>query len=370
MGNTDNSIRLSSSQRRGKTLYVIAFVLTALGVYLWGNSAARRAPDRLSATARVICHPVGQSGGSAHPIKIDLETAKTHITAEENFEQAIRQARRATGQRPESESEIALDEAVSSLRGNLTISEEALTSGTTKVSLTYASEDAKSATDKHMAGDYATRLVNELAAIFADDCRRQWKADTNKVLVEARSSRDEADRTYLRAQSRKDAFLAAKVKELETPTADPPESQQPTGPTPQQMDPVPHENPEWTSLNDKLTLLDAERRQLLTTRTALHPEVEDIQLRIDDLKLKLADRQRWLVPEDESPIIDNPIANPAEEQINSGVAEEQQNAETEKILAALEAEVERTKKVYDLAAEAEHRASREHSKDPPSGVLL
>ncbi|MEE9602221.1 MAG: hypothetical protein V3V75_02885 [Thermoguttaceae bacterium] len=366
---SNNTIRLGSSKVGGKTLYVFMFALTCLAVYFWGSVTAKQTgtPKRFAATATIIHHAMGTTGELA---KGDLERAKEQITAEANLKKIIRQVRFALGIRPDNDSPTALDEVVRETRRNLRIGGQEVPSGSLKISLAYTDANA----------DYASKLVDDLAERYADDCRTRWKTDTHQVYVETRDSLDRAQQAYIEAKARMDAFLAGHVKQTEVAKPDAMQPGQQEQTTPPRLEPVPRENPQWAELNAKLELLDERKEQLLVDRTPLHPQIEEVQLRIDDMRLELEKLHRWLAPENPPPVLVQPsnkrdlVGDTSQQwtsqQWTSQQWTSQQRAETAETLRMFKEEVERTGKAYDRAAAIEHQAWQEYLKTPEIDVEL
>lgn len=148
----------------------------------------------------------------------------------------------------------------------------------------------------------AARLANEVARRWTEMCRNTAKADAEQAHTKARQAADEAQRQYQQAKSNLDGYLERHFREHESlarrlkaaaPAIKP--SVVVPGPV---ADAVPadahraaeapaRESPQRVALQREVAELKRSLTQMLTVRTSMHPEVQDLEAQIRDLTRKL-----------------------------------------------------------------------------------
>jgi len=178
--------------------------------------------------------------------------------------------------------------------------EEDSPSGTYRVFIAYEGRDP----------DFSVRLANALAEQYADDCRDRVEEGLGRAAGEARQAADRARQELARLQTEYDAFLETSLRApgigtatdqrdaAESRTADArgpqllqqDESHWPSE-APKALSPTAVDNPDWISKNRQLEELRQRRVALLNDRTPLHPEVRELDRRIEQ-----AEQEIWAIP--------------------------------------------------------------------------
>lgn len=293
---TGHTIRPDSSRASQKLLYVAVFAVTGLAVYQWGLATVQRSSPTEGYTSTAKVHLPGGFQPAPEPQKI-----RRQITAKENLYRAVRRLAAAADPPPNEDSQAATDRAVETVTRNLRVTAGGTPpSGEVTVSITYTDQSPH----------YPARLVNTLAESFAAECRAEWKQQADWTHAKARETSEYAEQEFLQAKARLEEFSR---QHIETQQTGPPaqtddasqgqtdglrstsaETQQPDLQTAAPAFP-PHaanqplvDNPQWIELNQRLTALKRRRADLLVDRTPLHPEVREIELRIDALTRQLS----------------------------------------------------------------------------------
>ena len=119
-------------------------------------------------------------------------------------------------------------------------------------------------------------MVNVVASAYSQACRAEWKLHLEQAYSAAEEKVRQAQRQAFEAQTRFELLRdrrAAGTGEL-GPVAPP--------------QPATIENPRWTEICRRLADLEERRRILLFERTPLHPSVQEIEMRITDVRREMA----------------------------------------------------------------------------------
>lgn len=380
-----HTVRPASSWRSQKLLYVAVFAVAGVVVYRWGVAAADRAePSRRHTATATIYLPSGSQ------VAVDPEKIRRQITAKANVDQALRRLGSAGPSAPDGDPQAA-SRAVERVIEKLHVTgERTAAPGRLAVSITYTDQ----------AADHAARLVNELAESFAEDHRAGWRARARRARVAAQQASDRAQREFIQARARLDAFCRQQFEKLQAgQPADPIVLPQQPGENGQAESPAVSagngdaragegpdeqaalvENPAWRDLSQQLVTLKRHRQELLVDRTRLHPEVQDTELRIAALKEQLSATPRQIPgtrpgrpgPGSEAPVGQrhgerqpggaDPAAGRPTPMRPSPVG--QNRADRLQRFQALKQEADRAADAYFGAIRQERRACRERHQEP------
>jgi hypothetical protein len=119
-------------------------------------------------------------------------------------------------------------------------------------------------------------LVNMVASAYAQACRTQWKVDAERACSAAQEKLNEAQRLVQEADARLES-LRQRQNEALAGTSGPSALQSPVV-----------DNPQWSDAARRLTELEERRRVLLFDRTPLHPSVQELEMRISDVRREMA----------------------------------------------------------------------------------
>ncbi len=125
-------------------------------------------------------------------------------------------------------------------------------------------------------------LVNVVASAFVQTCRSQWKVETEQAYSNAQERLREAQRAAAEADSRLEALQR---RRSEAAAAAPAAAGYER---PDEHSVVMVDNPQWTEAVRRLGELEERRRVLLFERTPLHPSVQEIEMRISDMRREMA----------------------------------------------------------------------------------
>ena len=162
-------------------------------------------------------------------------------------------------------------------------------SGTYRVSFAYAGQDP----------EFSARLVNALAEQYAEDCRDRLQQGVREAAEEAHRASERAKGVFARLKSELDELVEVRfqAQKVATPPAgsDPRAAALPgrvAGRSPSRaVKPAPArtmvDNPEWIEITGELKGLQRRRSALLEDRMPLHPEVQELDLRIARLGQEL-----------------------------------------------------------------------------------
>ena len=289
LSNWLRTLRQGRSWGLGIGLCVLAFAAVGLVVYGLGEKQPRfsaptvaRAVVQLPlAAARGIATP-----GAGHGTPLTTSAVRAQLAAEANLARALAGLGRP-GDPPEADARVT--GAGADLRGiarDLQVSvDEDSPSGTYRVSLAYASQDP----------GFSARLVNALAVQYAKDCRGQLQEGVREAAEEARRAAERARADLARLKSEFDALAESRFQAQKTaarPARSGPGEAASSKRTPGRIASQAGKpssvrtivnNPEWIERTRELDGLRQRRSALLEDRTPLHPEVQDLDLRIAGL---------------------------------------------------------------------------------------
>jgi hypothetical protein len=120
-------------------------------------------------------------------------------------------------------------------------------------------------------------LVNLVASAYAQTCRSQWTVETEHAYTAAQEKVREAQRAVQDADARLESL---RQRQSEQATA---ENGRPEPPPVVLAD-----NPQWSEAARRLADLEEKRRVLLFERTPLHPSVQEIEMRIGEMRREMA----------------------------------------------------------------------------------
>ncbi len=118
-------------------------------------------------------------------------------------------------------------------------------------------------------------LVNIVASAYSQACRAEWKLHTEQAYSAGQEKLRQAERQASEAQTR---FELLRDRRLQAVA-----NSRPVAPQP-----VAIENPRWTEIGRRLADLEDRRKNLLLERTPLHPSVQEIEMRITDVRREMA----------------------------------------------------------------------------------
>jgi capsular polysaccharide biosynthesis protein len=343
-----SSTLVSNGARRPKqiaTLGLIGLAITG-AMYLLGLYP-RAKQDGFSATAMVL---VPQSGfGSA--------SAQEEIVPDALIREAV-----ATGSRAKPPGVAA----IANIRRNLRVSTREAATGWTQVEVTYTATTPEE----------AIHVVNHLAKVLAQRHQSPEAESSCGAHLRARAAADRARSELRRAESdlrqfARQQFEQSRQRSLKLEKAVVLLSPAKPAARPEPVDPK-IENPAWAELNEQVTKLKDERAKLLTTRTAEHPAVKDVDADLARLETILAGIPRYLVKQSEraeaTPAADRdlvPNAGPKFRDESQAMLEEIRalarfNAGAMEDYAARSALVDEAWEKYEQAAAVERQTVREN----------
>jgi len=211
--------------------------------------------------------------------------------------------------------------------------------------------------------EQATSVANALANRYLESMSELWKRRTDATLLKTRQATENANRAYSNARDQ----LAAYCRQLEE-AAQAAAKAQARNKTPAILRPTMIDNPQWSDLNNQLTILQRRRDELLIDRTPLHPAVQDVSARIASINEQMVDVPRRISASQDGPVnvaglpikSELPEANssPEEQSARSLTAQDQDK------LDQLTAVVEQTRRDYAEAELAEKLALQAQQAGP------
>jgi capsular polysaccharide biosynthesis protein len=308
-------------------VYVAVFLAAGAAAYWWEMKTMRpeRAAGRASATAfvHVRDRQTPQTQASAQPAHNGGPAAQPDLDA-------VRQAVLAeAGKRGAAEAQI---EAVQSGPGDCKI---AVTATCT-------------------AGQYADEAANSLAQAFADAYRAAWRSLQQQATQTARDAKTTADQSLREARSRLESVYERQLRVQQETLNTREAARVVPPPAPPQT-----ENPEWAELNRQLSTLRERRTEALVQRTPLHPELLDLDARIQQVEQQLAATPR-LVTAGLAPA--TPGA-PAVEEMPAIAPKSVPQADSVELQTAKDA-ADRARHAAEEAAGAERRAEQQAQNEP------
>ena len=111
---------------------------------------------------------------------------------------------------------------------------------------------------------------------YSQACRAQWKLQLEQAYSAAEEKVRQTERQAFEAQTRFELLRDRRLQALANlwPVAPP--------------QPATIENPRWTETRRRLADLEERRKILLFERTPLHPSVQEIEMRIADVRREMA----------------------------------------------------------------------------------
>jgi len=295
------AIRPGPSAASRTLLCLLAFLATGAAV-LWLRGSELGQTDRYAATATIWhCEAPSDSVGPFPPtelVSFDPAVIRRRVHAEVNLRRALRQIERQEQKsRPAQGARTpAPARTVEQVRQDLQVAPAEPSAARVGVAISYSDRDP----------DRAVRLVNALATVCAEQCRADIESRGADDHPEVGEAAERARQEYFEAKGRFDDFigqhflkqeaLADRVARWEPES--PPVEGSPGGRAGGSMahprveaevaTPPPPVDPETADLQRQLAELEERRSLLLATRTPLHPEVQDVELRIAGVRERLA----------------------------------------------------------------------------------
>jgi|GEM_PF-3883415 len=253
-------------------LLIMIFMMTALVVYQAGRSLTEN--DGFYQATAVVCEQRGSFREGFRTLDVEKK-----IESEKSLKAAIEELQyKVDGRLP------SLDVV---RRGLSVLVTDSSVPGWQQISVSY-----RDANDSN----FPVEIVNELAERYVRQCRGSMEAAAEnryetvklktahaKVAVEeARASFDKFLKHYFEVKSNR----AARIGGGDTPPKDRSlaDSNEP-GMVP---------NRRWISLRNRVAQLEQYRTDLLVMRTTLHPEVNDVELTLEEIKQKLASTPKMI----------------------------------------------------------------------------
>jgi hypothetical protein len=307
-----------------KAAYIAAFAISSGVAYWWAVAGKPATASHPESSSTALVHILAPT-----TVKLDRADVRQQVLSQANVERAARQiddgassGAASTSQRTPLEWRVRLQE-------KLLVDVGADNSpGATRVSIAYADENARA----------AAQGVNSLADSFAEGFRRQWRSQAEMVYRDAHDAAGRAADDLRRATARLNAF---------SPQVAP-------------LNPSLVDNPDWLELNRQLANLQQRRDRLLVDRTSLHPEVQAAEVRIADLKRRLAASERWI------PARQSAATPPESIPPGQPTAAAEGAASFEKLRDA----VARSQQASEKAARAEQRAWQARQQEPQIELQL
>ena len=126
-----------------------------------------------------------------------------------------------------------------------------------------------------LAGETVVPMVNVVASAYSQACRSQWGLHVEQAYSAAEEKVREMERRAFEAQTRFELLRDRRMRAL-------------ANLTPVTLPPATVENPRWAEICRRLTDLEERRKVLLFERTPLHPSVQEIEMRITDVRREMA----------------------------------------------------------------------------------
>ena len=126
-----------------------------------------------------------------------------------------------------------------------------------------------------LAGETVVPMVDAVASAYSQACRSQWTLHVEQAYSAAEEKVREMERRAFEAQTRFELLRDRRLRAL-------------ANLTPVTLPPATVENPRWAEICRRLTDLEERRKVLLFERTPLHPSVQEIEMRIADVRREMA----------------------------------------------------------------------------------
>ena len=362
--NSSRTVEPGPRWRTPKLLYLAAFAVAGVAVYLWGLAAAGRSePTRLCRSTATVCqqvppHDAGAADEFSGPMWPDPEIVERQITSQANLRRVAQRLDAAVkpGREP-SDANRTVEEIARNLRVSC---EWTSMPGEFGISIIY--------TDRH--AEYAAGLVNALAGSYAQSCRAGWKQRTERAYAEAREALDRAQSESVRADARWAAFVEQHFGQTKPATK---ETAQSSGPL-FLPEATLIDNPDWIELAGSLSELERRRTELLDDRTLEHPEVRKSAIDIAAIHERLAATPRKIPgqpsnasePSGQTPLAQTeaPSAEPAT--ISSLTRDEETSERFRELRVAAQAAAA----AYERAVRVERQTWQQHQQEPQIELVL
>lgn len=343
-------------------LLVTVFVVTSALVYYWGGEAAHdaRSKPRFTAAASIRHAELqDETDFGLHRSPSDDLGARVEgqIRSREALEAAARAA--APSNVPENAARLAdhLPAAtLDRLEKGLAIEVEEGGAGQRCVRILYTD------TEPHRAAE----LLEAVARQYVDTFRREWQQQTETAHAKAAASAEQARLAWRLAEAERQELVERLLRKQqhETPAALP----APGDPHPlaQPAPSAPAENPDWSHLAEQRARLERRRDDLLFHRTPAHPEVQQVEYDLAEIRRALASTPRWIgpnanrVPSDTS-MEGAPSPNDVPQQTKPAARE---RAESRQQLEQLGRKADQARARYEELALAERAAWSTHLREP------
>jgi hypothetical protein len=300
-----SALRVGASWGSRLEVCAVAFVLTALAVYLIGAATRSQSPNHVAQATVCYQLPASAAGGAPGGSGSHWEAVRQEALADDSLRWAVSEAglEAPDGDAEGSESPSDLVETV---RANLRVEvRETDTPGRLAVAIVFSGQNAQQ----------ATALVNHLAQRCAERERTRNETSAHEKYLQAREAADYGRRRWTAAKAELDGFLQNHFEQLpvlskgllawsEARTATPPPRPAPAAtrfiparPIPVRRNPPrtkTADNPAWVDVSRQIDDLENQRAGLLKERTPLHPEIRQIEGRIADLQARLASIPRQI----------------------------------------------------------------------------
>ena len=261
-----------------KVAYLIAFAVVSLLAYGWGagGRSATTPCQPCTATALVRLHadPANRPANAS----LDSNSVRRQILSQANVARAARQV--LGTETPAATQEGAVMEAMSRLQAKLAV-QMAVTdaAGGWQLSLKYTDDNPRA----------AAQWVNGLACSYADGYRQQWRSQAETASHDAHEATNRAAEQLRQATAGLDAFVEQQWQQSQQNPSQTTQSTQTAAANSSLVD-----NPAWLDLSRQLGILEQRRAHLLVNCTPIHPEVQETESRLADLRRQLAETERWI----------------------------------------------------------------------------
>ncbi len=270
------SLRISSNLGM-RALLVVTFVVSGLSFYFWGQATSSSAPRPEYRSAAVV----GIGRGPADSLPLEQVTHDALATA-------------------------LLQQTLESVDGPHAVSDSAVQQLGQALQIEPATGNADQQQVRVLCTDSdrarAARLANEAARRWSEVYRALARAHAERRHAKDQQAAEEAQRQYQAAKADLDGYLERHFRDHErlakqlraARTADSASARPANEPPPASTAaPQPLPEPQATDSSERagaereLAELQRTLRQMLLVRTAVHPEVQDLESKINHLKRKL-----------------------------------------------------------------------------------
>jgi len=347
-------------------LCIVAFVATGAAVYRLGTKQVGQT-DRYMATATIHHRlvPSDEAGrvGPNEPHRLNAAAVERQMLSTENLRRAIRKLGFRADDTARTDLAAGADQTIEQLRRNLHVTTaETSPPAQLQIRISCTDEDA----------GRVVQVVNTLAEGYAEEHRAKREADVRQDYLDAQAAAQAARQEFLEAEGRFDDFVQRHFltqENLAERMAEAPPSPKPVAGPPSDglVEPTPQmkHNSEKTELTGQLAELEQRRAQLLTDRTLAHPEVRHVDIRIAQLRERLASIPDQASDDhrEASPAAEAPAPEPPAAQSLSGIPDGispaemvEQSAEAVEQFHALKEALDQARQEYDRLSEVKRRA--------------